>query len=98
MTTRKEILIKMYAAFLNEINDDDIKSLFPKLDEMDASDIVLFLQYFDDETKIKDTINDLLIFFSKEQYINKVDVVLPTIEKFIKTYNLFKKFLNLTES
>ena len=41
MTTRKEILIKMYSAFLNEINDDDIKSLFPKLDEMDASDIVL---------------------------------------------------------
>ena len=65
MTTRKEILIKMYSAFLNEINDDDIKSLFPKLDEMDASDIVLFLQYFDDETKIKETVNDLLIFFNK---------------------------------
>ena len=53
MTTRKEILIKMYASFLNEINDDDIKSLFPKLDEMDASDIVLFLEYFNDETKIE---------------------------------------------
>jgi hypothetical protein len=91
MTTRKEILIKMYSAFLNEINDDDIKSLFPKLDEMDASDIVLFLQYFDDETKIKETINDLLVFFGKEQYRNKVDVVLPTIEKFIKSYNIFKK-------
>ena len=91
MTTRKEILIKMYASFLNEINDDDIKSLFPKLDEMDIEDVVIFLQYFDDETKIKETINDLLVFFSKEQYINKVDVVLPTIEKFIKTYNIFKK-------
>ena len=91
MTTRKEILIKMYASFLNEINDDNIKSLFPQLDEMDASDIVLFLEYFNDETKIKETINDLLIFFNKEEYINNVDVLLPVIEKFMKEYNLFKK-------
>jgi len=91
MTTRKEILIKMYTSFLNEINDDNIKSLFPQLDEMDASDIVLFLEYFNDETKIKETINDLLIFFNKEEYINNVDVLLPVIEKFIKEYNLFKK-------
>ena len=91
MTTRKDILIKMYIDFLSEINDDEITSLFPKLDEMDIEDVVIFLQYFDDETKIKDTINELLIFFGKEQYINKVDVVLPTIEKFIKTYNVFKK-------
>ena len=91
MTTRKEILIKMYASFLNEINDDNIKSLFPQLDEMDASDIVIFLEYFNDETKIKETINDLLIFFNKEEYINNVDVLLPVIEKFIKEYNLFKK-------
>ena len=91
MTTRKEILIKMYAAFLNEINDDDIKSLFPKLDEMDASDIVLFLQYFDDETKIKETVNDLLIFFNKEQYKENAESLLPIIEKFIKEYNVFKK-------
>ncbi len=91
MTTRKDILIKMYIDFLSEINDDEITSLFPKLDEMDIEDVVIFLQYFDDETKIKETINDLLVFFSKEQYINKVDVVLPTIEKFIKSYNIFKK-------
>jgi hypothetical protein len=91
MTTRKEILIKMYSAFLNEINDDDIKSLFPKLDEMDASDIVLFLQYFDDETKIKETVNDLLIFFNKEEYKEKAATLLPVIEKFIKEYNIFKK-------
>ena len=91
MTTRKDILIKMYIDFLSEINDDEITSLFPKLDEMDIEDVVIFLQYFDDETKIKDTINELLIFFGKEQYINKVDVVLPTIEKFIKSYNIFKK-------
>jgi hypothetical protein len=91
MTTRKDILIKMYIDFLNEINDEEITTLFPKLDEMDIEDVVIFLQYFDDETKIKDTINDLLIFFGKEQYINKVDVVLPTIEKFIKSYNIFKK-------
>jgi len=91
MTTRKEILIKMYASFLNEINDDNIKSLFPQLDEMDASDIVLFLEYFNDETKIKETINDLLIFFNKEEYINNVDDLLPVIEKFIKEYNFFKK-------
>ena len=91
MTTRKDILIKMYIDFLNEINDEEITTLFPKLDEMDIEDVVIFLQYFDDETKIKDTINDLLVFFGKEQYINKVDVVLPTIEKFIKTYNIFKK-------
>jgi hypothetical protein len=91
MTTRKEILIKMYTSFLNEINDDNIKSLFPQLDEMDASDIVIFLEYFNDETKIKETINDLLIFFNKEEYINNVDVLLPVIEKFIKEYNLFKK-------
>ena len=91
MTTRKDILIKMYIDFLNEINDEEITSLFPKLDEMDIEDVVIFLQYFDDETKIKETINDLLVFFGKEQYINKVDVVLPTIEKFIKTYNIFKK-------
>ena len=91
MTTRKEILIRMYSAFLNEINDDDIKSLFPKLDEMDASDIVLFLQYFDDETKIKETVNDLLIFFNKEQYKENAESLLPIIEKFIKEYNVFKK-------
>ena len=91
MTTRKEILIKMYEAFLNEINDDDIKSLFPKLDEMDASDIILFLQYFDDETKIKETVNDLLIFFNKEQYKENAESLLPIIEKFIKEYNVFKK-------
>ena len=91
MTTRKDILIKMYIDFLSEINDEEITSLFPKLDEMDIEDVVIFLQYFDDETKIKETINDLLVFFGKEQYINKVDVVLPTIEKFIKTYNIFKK-------
>jgi hypothetical protein len=91
MTTRKEILIKMYASFLNEINDDDIKSLFPKLDEMDASDIVLFLEYFNDETKIEETINELLIFFNKEQYKENAVSLLPVIEKFIKEYNLFKK-------
>ena len=91
MTTRKELLIKMYSAFLNEINDDDIKSLFPKLDEMDASDIVLFLQYFDDETKIKETVNDLLIFFNKEEYKENAVSLLPVIEKFIKEYNVFKK-------
>ena len=91
MTTRKDILIKMYIDFLSEINDEEITTLFPKLDEMDIEDVVIFLQYFDDETTIKDTINDLLVFFGKEQYINKVDVVLPTIEKFIKTYNIFKK-------
>jgi len=91
MTTRKEILIKMYASFLNEINDDDIKSLFPKLDEMDASDIVLFLEYFNDETKIEETINELLIFFNKEQYKENAVSLLPVIKKFIKEYNLFKK-------
>jgi len=91
MTTRKEILIKMYASFLSEINDDDIKSLFPKLDEMDASDIVLFLEYFNDETKIEETINELLIFFNKEQYKENAVSLLPVIEKFIKEYNLFKK-------
>ncbi len=91
MTTRKEILIKMYASFLNEINDDDIKSLFPKLDEMDASDIVLFLEYFNDETKIEETINELLIFFNKEEYKENAVSLLPVIKKFIKEYNLFKK-------
>jgi hypothetical protein len=91
MTTRKELLIKMYSAFLNEINDEDIKSLFPKVDEMDASDIVLFLQYFDNETKIKETVNDLLIFFNKEEYKENAVSLLPVIEKFIKEYNLFKK-------
>ena len=91
MTTRKEILIKMYASFLNEINDEHIKSLFPKLDEMDASDIVLFLEYFNDETKIEETINELLIFFNKEQYKENAVSLLPVIEKFIKEYNLFKK-------
>ena len=91
MTTRKEILIKMYASFLNEINDDNIKSLFPKLDEMDASDIVLFLEYFNDETKIEETINELLIFFNKEEYKENAVSLLPVIKKFIKEYNLFKK-------
>jgi hypothetical protein len=91
MTTRKEILIKMYAAFLNEINDEEITSLFPKLDEMDIEDVVIFLQYFDDETKIKETVNDLLIFFNKEQYKENAERLLPIIEKFIKEYNVFKK-------
>jgi hypothetical protein len=58
---------------------------------MDASDIVLFLQYFDDETKIKETVNDLLIFFNKEQYKENAESLLPIIEKFIKEYNVFKK-------
>ena len=51
MTTRKELITKCYIEFLNELNDDDMKILFPSLEDLDIADVVCFLEFFPDTKK-----------------------------------------------
>jgi hypothetical protein len=91
MTTRKELITKCYIEFLNEINDDDIKLLFPSLEDLDIADVVCFLEFFPDTTNIKETIMDVATLYGREINENKLNIVMPTIEKFLKKYIEIKK-------
>ena len=57
--TRKELITKCYIDFQNEITDEDIKKLFPDLEDLDITDIVIFLEFFQDLSQIKGTIIEL---------------------------------------
>ena len=91
MTTRKELISKCYLDFLNEITEPDIKSLFPDLTDFDVCDIVMFLEYFQDLDSVRETVLSLLILYGKSELEDKLDCVLPTIEKFLKHYFQIKK-------
>ena len=72
MTTRKELITKCYIEFLNEINDDDIKILFPSLEDLDIADVVSFLEFFPDTTNIKETIMDVATLYGLTINENKL--------------------------
>ena len=91
MTTRKELITKCYIEFLNEINDDDIKILFPSLEDLDIADVVCFLEFFPDTTNIKETIMDVATLYGRDINENKLNIVMPKIEKFLKKYIEIKK-------
>ena len=83
MTTRKEL------EFLNEINDDDIKILFPSLEDLDIADVVCFLEFFPDTTNIKETIMDVATLYGRDINENKLNIFMPKIEKFLKRFRGF---------
>ena len=89
--TRKELITKCYIDFQNEITDEDIKKLFPDLEDLDITDIVIFLEFFQDLSQIKGTIVELARLYGLVVDNVKLDSVLPVIEKFLKQYFEIKK-------
>ena len=70
---------------------DDIKILFPSLEDLDIADVVCFLEFFSDTTNIKETIIDVATLYGRNINENKLNIVMPTIEKFLKKYIEIKK-------
>ena len=91
MTTRKELITKCYIDFLNEITDDDIKKLFPSLEDLDIADVVIFLEFFPNADNIKETIGELARLYGLTINDEKLNSVMPTIEIFLKKYLEIKK-------
>jgi hypothetical protein len=79
MTTRKELITKCCIEFFNKINDDDIKLLFPSLEDSDIADVVCFLEFFPDTTNIKETIMDVATLYGRDINENKLNIVMTTI-------------------
>jgi hypothetical protein len=92
--TRKEILIKKYLEFQNLITTQvsSIATIFPKIDEIDLSDIVLLVEVkFNNLTysTYRDMISELLsqvILTDDEKH-----KLIPIVEEFINWYfTIFK--------
>jgi len=94
--TRKEILIKKYLEFQNVITTQvsSIASIFPKVDEIDLSDIVLLIEIkFNKMTcsTYRDMINELLsqVILTDDEKLK----LIPIVETFINWYFLEFKVL-----
>ena len=96
MTTRKEILTEKYIEFQEELNNEGIKCfVFPPIEEVDLSNLIhIFEKKFKNSNNYKDTIKELISYYSLIYSINltddKLDKIFPFIEKFIKYY--FEEF------
>jgi len=95
--TRKEILIKKYLEFQNVITSQvsSIASIFPKIDEIDLSDIVLLIEVkFNKMTcsTYRDMINEELlsqVILTDDEKLK----LIPIVETFINWYFLEFKVL-----
>jgi hypothetical protein len=85
------MLTKKYIEFKNTIQNEELKNLFPNLEDYDISDVVMFLETFDDPDNIKSTVEYLLDFSGKTELKEKLPEVLPIIEEFILFYFKLKK-------
>lgn len=96
MTTRKDILIEKYIEFQAEITKEGIECLiFPPIEDVDLSNLVyIFELKFKNSNNYKDTIKELISYYSLLYFINITDddlnKIFPYIEKFIKYY--FEEF------
>ena len=91
MTTRKELLTKMYIDFTKAVNEIISDQLFPSLDDLDITDLVILFTFtFQDKTDYTETIANLLD-------INHIEIDNATFDKLypvIKLYiNALKDFL-----
>jgi hypothetical protein len=91
MTTRGEILTTKYLEFKNSIENEQLRELFPNLEDYDISDVVIFLENFDDLNNIQSTVEYLLEFSGKSALKEKLPEVYPKIEEFILFYFKLKK-------
>ena len=96
MVTRKDILIEKYIEFQAQITNEGIECLiFPSIEEVDLSNLVyIFESKFKNSNNYKDTIKELISYYSLIYSINltddELDKIFPFIEKFIKYY--FEEF------
>ena len=92
--TRKEILIKKYIEFQNKLILAGVEqTLFPIIDDVDISDLVLLLEIkFTNSKDYKQTIKELMNFSSIQISDDELDKIYPIIEEFIIYYFVeFKK-------
>ena len=91
MTTRKEILIKKYIDFTNDIKNIIDEKIFPSLEDIDITDLVILFTFtFQDKTDYQETIANLLDVNHIEISNDKFDELYPIINKYI---NELKDFL-----
>ena len=91
MTTRKELLTKMYIDFTKEVNEIMTDQLFPSLDDLDITDLVILFTYtFQDKSNYSEIIANLLDINHIDIDIETSDKLYPIVELYI---NALKDFL-----
>ena len=91
MTTKREIIEKMYNAFQQSIKEKIGETIFPNLEEIDLAEVlIMFNTFFAYIKDYKCIVRDLI---EKKTKISDEDFekIYPTIEKFI---NEFKEMQN----
>lgn len=91
MTTKKEFLTEQYLSFIKEIKTIIDTDIFPNLEDVDITDVLMFFQMsFTDDDEYEDVVKNILDIngydISKEQFNN----AMPIINKYI---NDLKEFL-----
>ena len=83
--TKKEVLVKLYNEFYNEINNIvNVKDVFPNLKEMDIIDTIFLLNhYFGMTTDYRPIIKDLLDVNNIKLDDNTFSLSYVIIEKFL---------------
>ena len=90
--TRKEILINKYIEFQSQLEKEGINCiLFPSIQELDISNLVFMFEFkFSNSTNYKNTVLELMFYYSVKMNNDELDKMYPYIETFINFY--FQEF------
>lgn len=89
MTTKRDVIVKIYSEFKNEINNIiDVSTVFPSIDNLDVADLVynvsfLFPLNCNVENQLKDVLCMSSIIYTQEQFNNSI----PIIKKFLLKFH-----------
>ena len=88
MTTKRDVIVKIYSEFKNEINNIiDVSTVFPSIDNLDVADLVynvsfLFPLNCNVENQLKDVLCMSSIIYTQEQFNNSIPIVKKFLLKF----------------
>ena len=89
--TKKEFLTEKYTKFIKEIKLIIDTDIFPSLDDVDISDVLLFFQMsFSCEEDYEDIVKNLIYLNGIDATHEQIDKAMPIITKYI---NELKQFL-----
>ena len=88
--TKKDYIIKQYLDFQNEIKKILPINIFPSLEDVDITDIILYFQmtflYCDNyDPIVRELLSSYHIQYTPEQY----NIIYPIIARFIDKFKLF---------
>lgn len=94
MTTRKEIIINSYMEFQKNVKSIINIDLFPKLEDVDVIDLLIYFDlYFKNTDDYSDIINELLFMNNIKLSNEKLNEIIPILTKYINQFKNIQKVL-----